>query len=108
MDEYENTFKRGLVQTSEIISSELSSRIRQEDSVQDTQKNLIGSAFTDEPGTNKDRFELLRLYSLYSTENWTVGQTQVSSSFLFEYPASSSHSALQLNPSLQGMTKGIL
>lgn len=41
MDEYEKTFKRGLVQTLEIISSEFSSRIRQEDSVQDTQENLI-------------------------------------------------------------------
>lgn len=41
MDEYEKTLKRGLVQMLEIIPSEFSSRIRQENSVQDTQENLI-------------------------------------------------------------------
>lgn len=39
-DEYEKAFKRDLVQTLG-ISSEFSSRIRQEDSVQDTQENLV-------------------------------------------------------------------
>lgn len=42
VDEYEKTFKRDLVQTLGIISSESAGRIRQEDNVQDTQENLIG------------------------------------------------------------------
>lgn len=110
MDEYEKTFKRDLVQTLGIISSEFSSRIKQEECPRHSGKldQLLQMNQEQIKRSSSSRGSPALLLSILHRKLDNKARSGFFFFLMFEYSLSSSHFALQLNPRLKGMTKGIL